>query len=429
LARIRIVTSGQLGSNPRVVKEAEALAEFGHDVSVVSTKVTEFVEPRDQSILRAATWDVDRVRFDRPLDRKILRIRQELARSVFSCTGREELAELSFSHMTRRVGQEAASRPADLFIAHYVAALPAAAKAAALYKAHYAFDAEDFHLGDLSQRPEHEEERRLIRIIEERYLPGAAYITAASPGIAAAYVDAYNVKPPAVILNVFSRSEAPSATNSRGTVFPGPSIYWFSQTIGPERGLEYAVQAIGLTRTRPHLYLRGTPTGGYDDYLRSLSIDAGVDGRVHVLPPADPDEMIKLAVNHDIGYVGETGDTESRRIALTNKLFTYLLAGIPVVMSDIPAHRDLAPRLGRAARLYEAGNAKDLALAFDRLLAEPRVLASSRNEAWRLGQERYNWEAEKTIIQNLVSRICEETGGQKRFECTSRPNGAGSIDS
>lgn len=406
MARIRIITSGQLGSNPRVVKEADALAEFGHDVSVVSTKVADFVEPRDQSILAAAAWHVDRVCFDGPIDRKILRFRQELARHVFGYTARQGLAESSFSLMSRRLEKVAASRPADLFIAHYVAALPAAAKAAALHNSHYAFDAEDFHLGDLSDQPKNETERRLIRIIEQRYLPGAAYISAASPGIAAAYAHVYNLEQPTVILNVFSRSEAPSAPSLRGTARPGPSIYWFSQTIGPERGLECAVRAIGLSRARPHLYLRGTPTLGFTDYLSTLATDAGVAGRIHILPPANPNEMVKLAGVHDIGYVGETGCTESRRIALTNKLFTYLLAGIPVVMSDIAAHQDLAPGLGRAARLYETCNAKKLALAIDELLAEPAVLAASRSAAWQLAQEHYNWEEEKTFLQRLVSRTC-----------------------
>ena len=132
---------------------------------------------------------------------------------------------------------------ADLYIAHYPAALPAAAKSAARHGARYAFDAEDFHLGDLPDLPKHEHERRRLRAIEGAYLPRAAYVTAASPGIADAYVKGYGIKRPAVVLNVFPLSRAPASTTPRGTVEPGPSLYWFSQTIGPDRGLEAAVAA------------------------------------------------------------------------------------------------------------------------------------------------------------------------------------------
>ena len=42
----------------------------------------------------------------------------------------------------------AATVPADLYIAHYPTALPAAALAAQRNGVIYAYDAEDFHLGD-----------------------------------------------------------------------------------------------------------------------------------------------------------------------------------------------------------------------------------------------------------------------------------------
>ena len=77
----------------------------------------------------------------------------------------------------------------------------------------------------------------MISLIESRWLPGCAYMTAVSPGIADAYVENYGVAQPHVVLNVFPKSHAPSGATPRGTARPGPSLYWFSQTIGPDRGL------------------------------------------------------------------------------------------------------------------------------------------------------------------------------------------------
>jgi glycosyltransferase involved in cell wall biosynthesis len=291
---------------------------------------------------------------------------------------------------------------ADLYIAHYPAALPAAAIAAQHHQALYAFDAEDFHLGDAPEGPEHHAERRMIHAIEARYLPGCAYVTAASPGIADGYVQAYGIPRPTVVLNVFPRSQGPSRSTSRGTAAP-PSIYWFSQTIGTDRGLECAVRAIGRARTRPHLYLRGTPAAGFLDCLRIIAREVGAGERLHVLPPTEPAEMARLAAAYDVGLVGETGHTQSRRIALTNKQFTYLLAGIPVLMSDIPAHRTFAPSLGEAARLYPVDDDAALAQALDALLGDPVSLATARNTAWRLGQERFNWDVEQSALLGCVA--------------------------
>jgi hypothetical protein len=129
---------------------------------------------------------------------------------------------------------------ADLYIAHYAAALPAAAIAARHHDALYAFDAEDFHPGDAANglaRPVYQDH---LQAIEERYLPGCVHMTASSPGFAKAYADAYGLPAPQVLLNVFPRTCASNGPTERGTTQPGPSLYWFSQTIGPDLNREKA---------------------------------------------------------------------------------------------------------------------------------------------------------------------------------------------
>jgi hypothetical protein len=312
---------------------------------------------------------------------------------------------------------------ANLYVAHYPAALPAAAIAARTHNALYAFDAEDFHLGDYPDGPAHEVERHMIRAIEARYLPNCAYVTAASPGIADAYVEAYGIARPTVILNVFPRDHAPAAATSQGLANPGPSIYWFSQTIGPNRGLECAVRAIGRASSRPYLYLRGTPAKGYLDQLRSLAAEAGVTDRLQLLPSAQPSEMVKLAAVYDIGLSGEPGHTPNNRIALGNKLFSYLLAGLPIVASAVPSHMALAEKLGAAMRLYLIDDPDGLADAVDSYLCVPRALSDARAVAWRLGMERFNWDFESASLLDRIASIRGASGqamlkDQRRAICS-----------
>jgi hypothetical protein len=116
--------------------------------------------------------------------------------------------------------------------------------------------------------------------------------------------------------------------------------------------------------------------------------------------------MERLAAEYDLGFVGETGQTPNRRIALTNKQFTYLLAGVPAIMSDIPAHQDFARRVGvtDAVRLYPVDDHRTLATIIDEML-EPCRLAAARNAAFDLGQSRFNWDIEKGRIQAIVGRV------------------------
>lgn len=403
--RICIVTPGSLGSNPRVVKEATALHEAGHDVHVICTRTLPQIEFRDRNVLAAAAWRVTRIDFNIRSRYVVERIMQLAAKSVFRLLALPSLANLSFSASTRLLTKRAAAVPADLYIAHYPAALPAVVKAARRHRAAYAFDAEDFHLGDLPDAPEHALEKRMIHAIESRYLTATAYITAASPLIAEAYAETYRVLPPTVILNVFPKANAPAAPSLRGSAEPGPSLYWFSQTIGPGRGLETAVEAIALAHSMPHLYLRGTPASGYEASLRSLAARVSVADRLHFLDPAPPDQLEQLGASYDLGYIGESDVTQNRLRALTNKLFSYLIGGVPNLATDIPAHRQLAPQFGEAMTLFPIGDATALAAAIDRLLLNPELLANARVHAWHLGQTRFNWNVEQTRLNDIVGKV------------------------
>jgi glycosyltransferase involved in cell wall biosynthesis len=117
--------------------------------------------------------------------------------------------------------------------------------------------------------------------------------------------------------------------------------------------------------------------------------------------------MVRLAASYDAGLVAEDGGTQNRQIALTNKQFTYLLAGIPAIMSETPAHKTFASEAGAAVMTYGIDDPTSLASAFDRLFSNPDHLALLRRKAYALGQERYNWEAEAPTLLTRVSQALE----------------------
>jgi glycosyltransferase involved in cell wall biosynthesis len=407
-----IVTPGHVGSNPRVVKEADALHEAGHKVSVIATRVLDLVEPLDQALMRRIPWRLERIDLRSVLRRRLRRAVELSARRAYAALGLAWCADPGLSASSKLLRRAALATSADLYVAHYPAALPVAAAAARMHGARYAYDAEDFHLGDWPDAPAYEIERRLVRAVEARYLPGCASVTAASAGIAEAYAQAYGIERPRVVLNTFPLAHAAPAPTPRGSAHPGPSLYWFSQIIGPDRGIECAVRAIGRTATRPRLYLRGTPAAGFAARLLELARDAGAAGRVHLLPPDQPDRMAQLAAAYDAGLCSETGHTTGRRLCLTNKLFTFLLAGIPPLMSDTPAQCRFAAEAGLADLLYPRSNPAALAQLIDHLLGDPNRLAAARAQAWHLGQERYNWERERPTLMDCLH-------GQAHTECQS----------
>ncbi len=404
--RICLVSPSHLSLNPRLVKEARALRAAGHMVEIVCARYTSWGMAADRELaadLGRVTW----VPFGPQEASKITYLRQTVIRRLADMLSRAGLWRVSaiaaraqhpiagdLARAVRRI-------QADHYVAHYIAALPAVSAAARAHGKRYSFDAEDFHLGDLPNRPKHRFERRLIRAVESRFLPGAATITVAAPLIAKAYAREYAIPRPTTVLNLFPRSAAAPAPTESGTVAPGPTIYWFSQVIGPGRGLELLLQAAARAASRPHLFMRGVLTAGYGQKLRDIAAGLGMDNRLHFLDRIPPDVLERDGAQFDLGYVGERAETTNRAIALTNKLFSYLSSGLPMLISDIPAHRDILPKLSIAAECFLQDDAADLATKID-LMLEPARLAQSRKFAWALGQGAFAWESEAPRLVDAI---------------------------
>lgn len=406
-----IVGSGSMASNPRLLKEAGALHEAGYDVTTVSCDYTDALRATDDGIERAVPWRVRRVSRP-PLARYTTRAARIAARAAEA--GRVDiplcLAAEAYGGPARTLNRAVRSVAADLYIAHYVPSLPAAAAAARRHGALLAYDAEDFHSGEGSGSAEDVLRMKMVERIEGAALPACAYVTAAAPLIGRAYAERYGIAPPATILNVFplAMKAAEAPPRERGVL----RAYWFSQTIGLDRGLQPFLRAMARTSAPVTLDIRGSNRWGHGDTLLALARELGIESRVTLLPLAPPDEMVRLAAAYDVGLSLETDVTTSRDLCLTNKIFTYLLAGVPVMLSDTAGQRALAPDLGAAATLVSLGDVDGIAAALDRWGGAP-VLAAAKTAAERLSRERYNWDREKDTLLGTVEAAFARRGGAR----------------
>jgi glycosyltransferase involved in cell wall biosynthesis len=158
------------------------------------------------------------------------------------------------------------------------------------------------------------------------------------------------------------------------------------------------------------LHIRGYDMWGHGKALLSLAQDLQIGDRVKLLPMASPSAMVELAGEHDIGLSLETDVSENRRRCLTNKIFTYLLAGRPVLMSDTPAQQALAAQLGEAAALVTLANPTTIAEQLDRWALTTERLQAAGRTACRLARSRYNWQVEQRIFLASVAQALGHHG-------------------
>jgi glycosyltransferase involved in cell wall biosynthesis len=398
-----IVSPGNLAGNPRILKEADALHEAGYEVTVVVSDSPTGLQSFNAKIASDARWKV--VCAPRSAAERYVSAAARLAARVT-----EELGEQSSPAIAARayggpigpLQSAACSVAADLYIGHYIAGLHAAGVAAQKHKAQLGFDAEDFHPGEESDDLRIE----IVRVVEAEWLLRCRHFTAAAPLIGKAYAERYGLAIPATVLNVFPLAMAPKQAAPPRHADAPLRAYWFSQTIGLDRGLQSFLQGMAIAGTRVVLEVRGDDRWGYGRTLLAMARDLGIGDRLKLLPTAAPDEMVRLAAAYDLGLSLETDVSENRQLCLTNKIFTYLLAGVPVVMSDTPAQRQLSPKLGEAAALVSLSDPEAMAAAIDRLASS---LDAAKAHAARLGRKCYNWDVEKKALLASVDAAFAET--------------------
>lgn len=413
-SRVCLITPAHVANNPRLVKEADALADAGYDVHVVACQYVEWATENDRPILERSDWTPHLLRWERQENPGLFwrsRLRRYAARTLLSVSGigptfmrNEALALRAFDRVLPELYDEAYRQPADLYIAHNLEALPVAAAAAEKHGARLGFDAEDFHTGMRAYGDPPTLRDEIVEYIERTYLPECDYVTAASPGIAEAYAETYEIPKPTSVLNVFPLREQPDTF--RSTDEEGPlTLYWFSQTIGPERGLEDVVRA--LARLQDHdieLHLRGNwQSERYRHRLHDLAGPAANCIVDH--DPAPPDEMIPRSSQYDAGLALEQPVEPNREICLTNKIFTYLLAGNAVVATATPGQRRLMKNIGDAGLSYEPGDVDCLTRKLQHWVDDREALDHCRLNAWTYGQETYNWDTEKKKFLSIVDSV------------------------
>src|SRR5262249_14645959 len=137
-------------------------------------------------------------------------------------------------------------------------------------------------------------------------------------------------------------------------------LYWFSQTIGRDRGLEDAIRALGILGDQTiELHLCGEWCHGYETEFFELAKSTGVEhARVHHHPPDRPDRMVELAAQYDVGLALEQRGSFNRDICITNKIFTHLLAGNAIAATMTQGQQTVIRRIGPAGFSYEPGKAQ-----------------------------------------------------------------------
>lgn len=401
MKRITFITTGQPSSNPRLVKEVETLIKAGYHVKVIYCFYHTWAEKFDQEFIDSNPEVYICCGGDpqnSQVEYLVSRLRQKLFNLFLRLTKRFGVAENAINRTHSKVLSRAKGIESDLYIAHNLGALPAAVCAAKYNNAKVGYDAEDMHSGQFEQMTE---QYYLNRYIEEKYFSQTDYFTAASPLIAKNYKRLYDYLKPEVINNVFPKVNL-SATRIREHNFP-IKLFWFSQTIGRNRGLEDVIKSLqAFDKNQFELHLLGDINLDERKFLTEGIMTDDININFH--SPISPNELLRFTTQFDIGLSLENKIPLNRDICLTNKLFSYIQAGLAVVASDTQAQKLFFERYPTVGKLYVKNDQKSLKEILTYYIENYDDLLTTKQANFILGQSELNWEKESEKFLKIIEQ-------------------------
>lgn len=412
--RICLVGATHSCHNPRLLREADTLAEQGHEVRVVAPCFMADLHEKDERHLARRKWRLERVDF-RPVgwqgkSRSIyMRGRRRLSHELFQRTGLERLAEYGYTTGLPELTALASREQADWFIAHAHPALPVAAAAAHRWNARLGFDCEDLLAEHVNEPVE------IVRLIEKEYLPKCDYVSVPSQCLLNLLSREYSISSPLVLYNVFPLELADGLlAPAKRPANPKLRLHWFSKTIGEGRGIEETIEAISSLGSRVELHLRGQWANGYEAVISALASRCQVTVKSYSL--VDHDDLIKTMDQFDVGLALERPENTNYSVAITNKIGSYLLAGLAIAATDTPGQREVLAQIPRAGFLYQAGQPQQLTEGLRRWLDDHDALRAAQQAAWDAARERFCWDIEqKKFLAAIESKAAKDISAQKAY--------------
>ncbi|WP_231461799.1 hypothetical protein [Pedobacter sp. Leaf132] len=393
IKKICLITPSHISSNPRLIKEAKALVSLNYAVHIIFAQTLNYLIIEDEKILKNNPDLTYQIISNKNIFQKtLLKTLGVISKHI----DKFYLINYQVNYSCSLFLDCAIKFDADIYIAHNLAALPVAVNAAKINKAKCGFDAEDFHRNELSNDPSIHDVK-IKTFIEDKYLKQLDYITAASPLIAKAYKNIYPKLKPVVINNVFELIHQPPVNLNENE---GLKLFWFSQTIGKNRGLEDVIEAINIINdAKIELHLLGNLSTEDLTYFNSLA-----KFPVNYYEPISGDDIFKFAAKFDIGLALEPGFCLNNEIALSNKLFTHLISGLAIIASNTQAQQQFLEKNAFVGRLYPIANVAELAKIIIQFLNNKDLLNDYKKNAYELAKSKYNWESESKKFLTVVEQ-------------------------
>lgn len=303
--------------DPRVRKQLVEYQAHGIDVCVVGQKCNRY----DKEKIEQIPVRTNIVQIDDRYDGKQYSVLKKIKREILRYKG---------------IKNAIVSEKPDLIHANDLLALIPAYGASRKLKCKLVYDSHEINVENYTGK-----RRALLAAVMERierFLVRRVDIMVCVSHAAADYfAEKYNIPVPMVVTNCSLQREMveePVPKNEGFELLNHGQFY-------AGRGYDIMAEACPLLREYPEIKLAVRGFGVMETQLHEMVGALDNQEQFRFYPPVNVQELISMAAKSHVGVAITVPICLNFKLSVSNKLFEYVSAGLPVIMSDIPEHRYL----------------------------------------------------------------------------------------
>ncbi|NMY27229.1 glycosyltransferase family 4 protein [Pseudomonas sp. WS 5021] len=394
MTRIAMLVWNEFRNDARVLKQAQTLQSAGYQVTVFALH-TPGITCQKETL-------ADGTQVIRVARRPLWRWRSAKAQQSrgASATGKPMSVLRVLARVWTHIGlvTRIAWHRATVIHAHDVNTLPSAWLAARLSGAKLVYDAHEIS----TSREGYGRYRQWVARVERTLMPRTDGNITTTETRAKFFARAYAIARPLVLQNRPRLSSSPPTQRIRhelGLVQPWPIIV-YQGGLQQGRGLERLLRVAASVRDAYFVLIGG---GNLCGPLLALRDELGLAERVHFIPVVPLADLPSYTASADIGVQPIEHTCLNHFTTDSNKLFEYVIAGLPVIATDFPEIRRIV-KAHDIGLLVPAGDDLQLRAALRHLLDDP-VLRRRYAGNTRIAARYLNWEQQEPELVTLYYRL------------------------
>jgi len=251
--------------------------------------------------------------------------------------------------------------------------------------------------------------RWILKHLEKRLLPDADIFLTVSYGICVWFKDQYNLKKLPLLLPNYPElnllePHMDSSLRVRCGLSQDKFLILYLGGVNPARNIESVIESLQYLPDECVFIIQGPGINVYGkDYVR-LASSLGVQHRVFCLSGVGRNEVVAAAQSADCGVLMLQNLCLNFYFYYPNKLFEYMLAGLPVGVSNFPTVSELV-NTEQCGVTFDPHDPKDIASALRWLYEHP----NERNRMAERGKqsviEKYNWNVAVKALLDEYDRL------------------------